>query len=471
MTTQFSQSDNMKREYCCSVVQIGSVTPIEGSDFLGVVQINGLPMVVRKDQITEGQVLFYASNECQLNSNFCKVNNLYSDPELNEDHSRKGYFNKYGRVRMVKLRGQVSMGYLFDMNEMNTWSKVTTMPVVGTEFDTVNGELFIKAFVPPMKQSRGPRIRKTRRSKTFDRLVPGEFFFHYDTDQLGSNINQFHPNDNISISVKLHGTSLILGNIRTLEPKYQNGVLGRLYTKYFNQLPKFLQFTREKYDYICSSRSVIVNNDINPHDIDSGYAGGAVQREIMRYCEAFKNLGVLDEGTTIYGEIVGYYNGTSTGIQKVGNVFDYGCPEGTNKLMIYRITTHTDDGIFEWNVQEVHDWTVRIMKEYPILSEMLHPIDILYNGDLCELYSDIAVDDNWRDNVLQRMKTDKRWHMEENEPLCHNKVPREGIVIRKNNDPVKEAFKLKCVRFLSKEAENIDKGVVDVEMEETYEEK
>ena len=120
MTTQFSQSDNMKREYCCSVVQIGSVTPIEGSDFLGVVQINGLPMVVRKDQITEGQVLFYASNECQLNSNFCKVNNLYSDPELNEDHSRKGYFNKYGRVRMVKLRGQVSMGYLFDMNEMNT---------------------------------------------------------------------------------------------------------------------------------------------------------------------------------------------------------------------------------------------------------------------------------------------------------------------------------------------------------------
>ena len=44
------------------------------------------------------------------------------------------------------------------------------------------------------------------------------------------------------------------------------------------------------------------------------------------------------------------------------------------------------------------------------------------------------------------------------------KMPREGIVIRIQDDPVAEAFKLKCIKFLEKEAKNIDKGEVDMEM-------
>ena len=68
------------------------------------------------------------------------------------------------------------------------------------------------------------------------------------------------------------------------------------------------------------------------------------------------------------------------------------------------------------------------------------------------------------------MKVYKRFAIEDDEPLCKTKVPREGIVIRRCNDPVPEAFKLKGDRFYGREAKLIDSGEVDVEMTETYDE-
>ena len=69
------------------------------------------------------------------------------------------------------------------------------------------------------------------------------------------------------------------------------------------------------------------------------------------------------------------------------------------------------------------------------------------------------------------MRNDKeRFGMEKDEPLCKNKVPREGICIRIDNDPFNECFKLKCYKFLKKEGEEISKGNVDMEMIENYSE-
>ena len=58
--------------------------------------------------------------------------------------------------------------------------------------------------------------------------------------------------------------------------------------------------------------------------------------------------------------------------------------------------------------------------------------------------------------------------MEELEPLCKNKVPREGICIRIDDDPISECFKLKCDNFFENERSEIDKGNVDSEMLEAY---
>ena len=99
---------------------------------------------------------------------------------------KKGYFNKSGRVRMIKLRGQISMGYLFGFDELKNWCpKLTENDIlpVGSDFDTVNGELFIKAYVPPIKEYPVRLSKDQKRNKKlakFDRIIPGEFSFHYD---------------------------------------------------------------------------------------------------------------------------------------------------------------------------------------------------------------------------------------------------------------------------------------------------
>lgn len=47
-------------------------------------------------------------------------------------------------------------------------------------------------------------------------------------------------------------------------------------------------------------------------------------------------------------------------------------------------------------------------------------------------------------------------------PDCNNKVPHEGIVIKKE-DMVSAAFKLKCFRFLQGEATELDAGESNIE--------
>lgn len=465
----FEESENIKYEYCCSIVKIGELTPIENSDFLATTNVNGFPVVVRKDDIKEGDIMIYAPIETELNGDFCKVNNLYSDSEMNQDSTKKGYFNKYGRVRIVKLRGEESMGYLFSKAELETYigEKIETLPV-GQNFDMINGKLFVKAYVPRVKEPNETRSsgsnRRNKRLKKLNRIIPGEFSFHYDTQMLESNMLKFIPDDTISITVKLHGCSAIIGNVKVFAPKWEGG----LYEKIFNHLPKFLRFTKTKYDYVYSSRSVIINDDINPNR-GIGFDNGSVQDNIKFYGELFKKYNIIPQGMTIYGEIVGYYRGKNTPIQKLDKDYDYGCEKGTNKLMIYRISQVIDGKTaFEWDIPEIYQWTVKLMNDYPEIAQYIHPIDILYHGKFKDLYPELDTTIHWGRNVLKNLKDEGKWFMEKNEPLCKNKVPREGIVVRKINDPIKEAFKLKTMKFRFKECESVDKGQADIEMLESY---
>ena len=94
---------------------------------------------------------------------------------------------------------------------------------------------------------------------------------------------------------------------------------------------------------------------------------------------------------------------------------------------------------------------------------------LLYHGTLADLYPDIDVANHWNENVLEAMKVDKEhFGMEQNEPLCKFKVPREGICLRIANDPVKECFKLKTNAFRAAEQKLIDAGQVDIEMADNY---
>lgn len=458
-----SCSNQISYEYCCTVVKIGDITPIEGTDFLATTMVEGRIIVIRKDMVKSGDIMIYASNESAICQKFLSINNQFDDKSLNSNKEVRGYFNKNGRVRMIKLKGQVSMGYLFDIDSLvkynNKCSNIDFNSMIGTDFDTVDNELFIKAYMPPIKENKSNNgVKKNNRIKKFNRMIEGQFSFHYDTQQLQRNMDRITPDDNVTITLKIHGTSCIIGNVLVKTPKF-----GGLYKKIFNYLPSFLQFTNDEYDIVYSSRSVIKNSDINPN-VGNGYYGTDIWGEYYKIIKDY-----IPKDMTIYGEIFGYMTDSSKMIQKD---YDYGCKEGTNKLMIYRITTLDENGKHkEWNIQDIYYWTIKLINNHPNLEKYIHPIDILYHGALKDLYPNLNIKQHWRENVLEELKNDTvNFGMEKNEPLCNNKVPREGIVLRIDDDPIAEAFKLKCIKFLSKEAESIDKGNYnDIESSERYE--
>ena len=582
----FSKSEGFKSEYSCAVVRVGNLQPVEGSDFLAKTLVFGTQIVVRNDQVKEGDIMLYAANETQLCHEFLSANNLYeiscrennanaaevdaimseyepvrvkadklraqarsikssidsfnkkakkyekdadkleakiakmvegseefekasiqlkekrqmADEALSKamsklsrytelknevetlvnsgkhivDEAKKhcGFFNKYGRVRCITLKNTPSFGFLFSPTELIKYDDSITvedvLEYVGNEFDTVNGKLFVKAYVPPMPKETVRREKTNRAQKKvaqFDRIVDGEFFFHYDTEQLQKSIFLFKPDDVVDISVKLHGTSVIIGKLRVREP-LKLPLVKRIFNK-FVDITRLLKSLRvpeymEVYGPVYSSRKVIKNRYIN-EGVGDGYYKSDIYSEWGDIIYPY-----LDEGVTVYGEIIGYVTGTDRPIQKT---YDYGCKPGESKLMVYRVTLCDKT---ELDVDDVLDWTYELIERMKEAGDAnynrIHPINLVYQGTLGDLYPNIDTNSHWHENVLDALKNDKlRFGMEADEPLCtEHKVPREGICVRKHGDKVRECFKLKTVAFALGEAIRMDEGDVDMEMAVGY---
>lgn len=454
---KITKSKDFRQEYCGTVVKIGEILPIEGRDRIVKTMVNGLSIVIGKDEFQTGDVAVYCANETQLHELFLHLNSMYDDKELNIDKEKKGYINKHGRVRIVKLGGVPSYGILLHPTSIATFLNEPVEVVneylgnhVNEDFDEINGEIFCKVYVPPIKTSNRQMSKSERRDKKlarFKMLIEGSFRLHYDTDQLARNMHEFSPDDKVFISNKLHGTSIIIANILTNVP-----------TNWFKRMWRKLTGKYEfdqKYNIVYSSRNVIKNEFINPKQ----KAGGYYSDDIWGYW-AEKLAAYIPQDFCIYGEVVGYTpNGTP--IQKG---YDYGClptDEVKSKLMVYRVT-HNDK---EFEITDVIAFGQYLKDK---LGDIVLDFPLMYHGTFAELYPEISTTEHWHENVLEALKVEKKFLMEQLEPMCINKVPREGFVVRKENDPIKRAFKLKSTAFHLREAAQVDNGEVDIEMAEGY---
>ena len=453
-----SKHKAFREEYCATVVQIGEIFPIEGRDRIVKTLVNGLSIVIGKDEFKTGDIAVYCANETCLHELFLHLNSMYEDKELNMDKEKKGYINKHGRIRVVKLGGVPSYGLLIHPDSIATFINEPVEDVtkfleshIGEDFDEINGERFCQVYVPPTKHAQERGSKADRLKKKLDRfkmLIEGTFRLHYDTSQLQKNMSDIDPDDEVYISVKVHGTSAIFANILTNVP---TNWFKRMWRKYVRHIDEYDQ----KYNLVYSSRTVIKNEFINPKQKPGGYYSD----DVWGYW-AKKLNGLIPQDCCIYCEIVGFTPNGSP-IQKG---YDYGCTpvvEEKSKLMVYRATKAGK----ELEISEVIEIGAMLKEK---LGDIIMPCPLLYHGTLHNLYPDVDVQDHWHENVLELLKSEKKFKMEEMEPLCKTKVPREGFVLRKGNDPVSEAWKLKCFRFLEKERALVDAGEVDIEMEEGY---
>lgn len=452
------QSKNANVNYLAKIVKIDNFHKHSDPEVMKLkcCCIDGFNIITGID--SEPGLYVYFPTACCINPKFLSYANLYRHGELNVDQTKTGMFDDNGRVKAIRLRGELSEGFIIPIVVLENWVMSTVNVELkveeGTEFDSIehDGKTFWvnKKYIPKNTRTSGApgsgNSGKGKQPKGLDKIIENQFRFHYDTVLIKKCPHVLHPSDLISITSKVHGTSGISAYVLCKQELNWKQKIARWLTG-----EEF-----DKYDYLYSSRSVIKNQYYNK-SVQGGFYGVDVWKyadDIVRPC--------LSKGMTAYYEIIGFLpNGGY--IQKN---YDYGClpPVGDEaytygkhfKVQIYRVTiTDVSGKVHEFSAREVQLWAQMVG---------LVPVEQYYYGYAKDLYPDLDPSEHWNENFLSKLANDKNFYMECNSPTCDNKVPHEGIVIKIENMK-SEAFKLKCFKFLDGEGKALDKGEVDIESE------
>lgn len=454
---QLIQSKKFESNYYAKLVNIKTFTKHPNPEVtkLKVAHVDGYNIIVGIDEQPGLYVYFPMMSE--INPNILNYCNLYDNPELNKDNTKKGFFSKNGKVKGIKLKGLVSEGFLLPANQLHnfiveSFQKSLENFVEGIEFDSVkegNKIMWIsrKFKVTYHKTNVPTTASPTKKVKGLNKVREDQFKFHYDTLIIKKVPEVITPESILHISSKWHGTSGISAYI-----------LCHKKLSWKEKIAKWLTGESfDTYDYIYSSRKVIKNKYYN-QKVNDGFYGSDPWYYANEVLKPY-----LKKGMTIYYEIVGY---TPDG-KDIQKGYDYGCTPSTTeyvvnkqfKIYVYRITiTNVNGDVFEMTPLQVIDWCKR---------RDIGCIDTLYYGKAVDLYpiNDLTNLDTFSDWFLEKLSNDKNFFMEQNSPDCNNKVPHEGLVIKKEG-LWSNAFKLKCFNFLNKEQKDLDKGITNIEDEQ-----
>ena len=428
-------SDVANPNYLAKVVKLENLRKHEGADRLQMTTINFNDVVLGLEAEI-GMVYIYFPIEAQINFEFLKENNSFDSQLLNKDPNVKGYFNKQGRVKAVKLRGERSMGVLFPVESFKNFINLKGISLndffnehLNEEFDTINDVLMVKKYQVPIKNS--GMENKLGKKPRISRLVDNQVFLHVDTTNLRNEAYKIKPDDFISVTNKLHGTSFHVHNV--IVKRKLN-----VFSKLLKSLGVKIQET--EYDLVFGSRKVIKNEYETQHVND--FYDGDLYSEIKEELREF-----VPKNYNVYGECVGY---TKSGgaIQKD---YTYGCKEGEHKLFIYRITIVNPDG----NVTELSTLQIKEFCD----KKGLNYVPLYYVGYAKNLYPDLNVEDHWNEEFVKRLEKD---YATGDCDICVG-VPKEGIVLRVEGLSYFESYKLKNFDFLQRESLELDAGVIDLE--------
>lgn len=140
---------------------------------------------------SEPGLYVYFPTACCLNPDFLKYANLYRHSEHNADPEKSGMFEDNGRVKAIRLRGELSEGFILPAvileNYVLSVTNVNLTCEEGTEFDIVehDGKTFWinKKYIPKgyTKYSQIERMGKSaKQPKGIDKIIENQFRFHYD---------------------------------------------------------------------------------------------------------------------------------------------------------------------------------------------------------------------------------------------------------------------------------------------------
>ncbi len=427
----------INKNYCATVVRVDKFINLPNCDNVKHAIIFGNSVIVSKD-IEDYQYGMFFPVETKLSNEFLRKNNLYRKPEMNDDASIKGYFEDSGRVKCMKFRGHKSEGFYIPISSLDgiLSSKEDYKDImVGDEFDELNGIRICEKYTIPSRTEGNRNSKNGKIVKRISRIIENQFRLHVDTSQLRKSIEMIKPLDVISITYKLHGTSFVVGNLLV---KRKLKWWENLIYKILNKLPQ------TEYDAIYSSRKVVKNEYESKNH--SHYYSYDLWSDIK---DELKDS--IQNGITLYGECVGYLN---TG-KYIQSEYDYKCNGFMHDNYIYRITSTN-------NVGQVIEFSWNQVKEYCNKYGIKH-VPELYYGLAKDIFP-LPLGPYWHEMFLKMLEEK---YLEKECYMCVNKVPGEGIVIKQDMTFDCVPYKLKSFAFLERESKELDKGIIDIESEES----
>lgn len=336
------------------VAKIDKLEEIPGADRIQVAYVLGERVIVSKaKQVGDIGILFPA--ETQLSEEYCHYNNLYRHSEKNSDPNQKGFFEDNRKVRAMKFLKTKSDAYFADCSSLDYVLRPHKVDLgvhinLGDKFKEIDGRKICDKFISP--QSRSSIQNRAPKKKIETPL----FNQHVDTEQFKYYADKIPVGSLLSFHAKVHGTSA----------RYSHTLVKRPPKNLFERVLCNLGLRNtESWEYVAGTRRVVLWEDQREKE---GFNGP----EAWRFEWLDKLKPYLTRGMTVYGEIAGYANGspimakhdvTTLGdkryVEKYGKeiVYKYGCPEGTNRFIIYRITYTTADGNeLDFTVDQIKHW-------------------------------------------------------------------------------------------------------------------
>ena len=462
--------------YCGYITRLKNLHKHPNADKLQIGECFGNFVIVSMEY-EDNQLGIYFPSDGQLSAEFAEANNLLRKKDENGNNIG-GYMDPNKRnITAIKLRGEKSDGLFLPLKSLEKFGDITEL-TEGSHIDVFNGHEICKKYIPVRKNGNttikgGPRKKKVKAP-----LAP-TFYEHVDTEQLAYNLSAFLPNDEIEITLKLHGTSQRTGYLPVfkgwkVKNKFFQGIVNKYATS--SNLSTFARKCIDiamrgatpiyNWDYVSGTRRVVLDN------YEGGYYGSNEFRE--QWHNFFK--GKLLKGETVYYEVVGF---THTGapimstidnrklndkefIKKYGKetVFSYGCDcaeqawredrgQDPNKpesdIYVYRMTMTNEDGdaveyppdFMRYRCEQIGVKTVPVMDRF-----ILHDFDL----------------ENDTRTAGEIVKYVAEKYYDGPDPIGKTHI-REGVVVRILNRPQFKAYKHKNWYFKALE------GIVKVEAE------
>jgi RNA ligase (TIGR02306 family) len=287
------------------VVKIDEIVPHTNADRLELAKISGWQVVTGKGTFQVGDLVLYVPVDSIL------PNTL----EMRLFPPGSKITLKKGRVRSIKIRGQMSQGMIVSLHDVeeefcDTWDGKSTLPKYEVGLDLAE-RLHITKYEPPEPDF---AISAPKGKKASKNQINPNFRKYTDIENIKWYTNVFKDGEQVYISEKLHGTSARYGFV----PRHYEGFLAPVQAAVMGFLAKW--GIVKPYQFIYGSRNCQLHTGSN----QSWYKEDVYSKILLQEDIKAKLL----PGECVYGEIVGH------AIQKN---YAYGCKEGEHKFFVYDV--------------------------------------------------------------------------------------------------------------------------------------